>query len=68
MLSQQAFNALLKTLEEPPPHMKFVFATTGSHKVLPTIVSRYQRFEFCSIPIPLIVKKLSGFVRQRYKH
>ena len=42
MLSQQAFNALLKTLEEPPPHVKFVFATTESHKVLPTIVSRCQ--------------------------
>src|SRR5210317_256920 len=58
MLSQQAFNALLKTLEEPPPHVKFVFATTESQKVLPTIVSRCQRFEFRSIPTPLIVKKL----------
>jgi DNA polymerase-3 subunit gamma/tau len=58
MLSQQAFNALLKTLEEPPPHVKFVFATTESHKVLPTIVSRCQRFEFRSIPTPLIVGKL----------
>ena len=59
MLSQQAFNALLKTLEEPPPHVKFVFATTESHKVLPTIVSRCQRFEFRSIPPQLIVNKLS---------
>ena len=59
MLSQQAFNALLKTLEEPPPHVKFVFATTESHKVLPTIVSRCQRFEFRSISADLIVKKLS---------
>jgi DNA polymerase-3 subunit gamma/tau len=58
MLSQQAFNALLKTLEEPPPHVKFVFATTESNKVLPTIVSRCQRFEFRSIPAPLIVGKL----------
>ena len=58
MLSQQAFNALLKTLEEPPSHVKFVFATTESHKVLPTIVSRCQRFEFRSIPAPLIVQKL----------
>lgn len=58
MLSQAAFNALLKTLEEPPPHVKFVFATTESHKVLPTIVSRCQRFEFRSIPANLIVKKL----------
>jgi DNA polymerase-3 subunit gamma/tau len=59
MLSQQAFNALLKTLEEPPSHVKFVFATTESHKVLPTIVSRCQRFEFRSIPAALIVKKLN---------
>lgn len=59
MLSQQAFNALLKTLEEPPPHVKFVFATTESHKVLPTITSRCQRFEFRSIPTNLIVKKLT---------
>ena len=59
MLSQAAFNALLKTLEEPPPHVKFVFATTESHKVLPTIVSRCQRFEFRSIPIDLISLKLN---------
>jgi DNA polymerase-3 subunit gamma/tau len=59
MLSQQAFNALLKTLEEPPSHVKFVFATTESHKVLPTIVSRCQRFEFRSIPVPLIIGKLN---------
>ena len=58
MLSQQAFNALLKTLEEPPPHVKFVFATTEAHKVLPTIVSRCQRFEFRSIPAELISRKL----------
>ena len=58
MLSQQAFNALLKTLEEPPPHVKFVFATTESQKVLPTIVSRCQRFEFRSIPADLIIHKL----------
>lgn len=58
MLSQQAFNALLKTLEEPPSHVKFVFATTEAHKVLPTIVSRCQRFEFRSIPADLISGKL----------
>jgi DNA polymerase III subunit gamma/tau len=58
MLSQQAFNALLKTLEEPPSHVKFVFATTEAHKVLPTIVSRCQRFEFRSISVPLIMGKL----------
>ena len=46
MLSQGAFNALLKTLEEPPAHVKFIFATTEPHKVLPTIVSRCQKFDF----------------------
>lgn len=46
MLSTAAFNALLKTLEEPPPHVVFVLATTEAHKVLPTIVSRTQRFDF----------------------
>ncbi len=58
MLSQQAFNALLKTLEEPPPHVKFIFATTEAHKVLPTIVSRCQRFEFRPIGDDDIVGKL----------
>ncbi len=51
MLTQEAFNALLKTLEEPPPHVKFILATTELHKVLPTIVSRCQRFEFRRIDI-----------------
>lgn len=46
MLSTSAFNALLKTLEEPPPHVIFVLATTEAHKVLPTIISRCQRFDF----------------------
>ncbi len=46
MLSTAAFNALLKTLEEPPPHIVFIFATTEIHKVLPTILSRCQRFDF----------------------
>jgi DNA polymerase-3 subunit gamma/tau len=45
MLSQHSFNALLKTLEEPPPHVKFVFATTDPHKVLPTVMSRCQRYD-----------------------
>lgn len=58
MLTNQAFNALLKTLEEPPSHVKFVFATTESHKVLPTIVSRCQRFEFRPIPDDQISAKL----------
>ena len=58
MLSAAAFNALLKTLEEPPAHVKFVFATTDPQKVLPTIVSRCQRFDLKPIPAPLIVERL----------
>lgn len=58
MLSAQAFNALLKTLEEPPEHVKFVFATTDPQKVLPTIVSRCQRFDLKPIPPALIVERL----------
>ena len=58
MLSTAAWNALLKTLEEPPPHVKFLFATTEPHKVLPTIVSRCQRFDLKRIPIPLIMHRL----------
>ena len=45
MLSSAAWNALLKTLEEPPPHVRFIFATTEGDKVLPTIISRCQRFD-----------------------
>jgi DNA polymerase-3 subunit gamma/tau len=58
MLSTQAFNALLKTLEEPPSHALFIFATTEPHKVLPTILSRCQRFDFRRIPVPEIVDRL----------
>ncbi|WP_263821436.1 DNA polymerase III subunit gamma/tau [Salinibacter sp.] len=58
MLSKQAFNALLKTLEEPPAHALFIFATTEPHKVLPTILSRCQRFDFRRIPVPEIVRRL----------
>lgn len=58
MLSQAAFNALLKTLEEPPPHVKFIFATTEPQKVLPTIVSRCQRFDLHRIPANLIAQHL----------
>ena len=50
MLTKEAFNALLKTLEEPPEHVKFVFATTEPEKVLPTILSRCQRFDLRRIP------------------
>lgn len=58
-LTSDAFNALLKTLEEPPKHVKFIFATTEAHKVLGTITSRCQRFEFRPIPEELIAKHLS---------
>jgi DNA polymerase-3 subunit gamma/tau len=58
MLSPQAFNALLKTLEEPPAHVKFVFATTDVQKVLPTILSRCQRFDLKPIATELIVDRL----------
>ena len=58
MLTANAFNALLKTLEEPPPHVKFIFATTEAHKILPTILSRCQRFDLRKIPAPLIAKHL----------
>ena len=58
MLTTQAFNALLKTLEEPPPHTKFVFATTEGDKILPTIISRCQRFDLRRIPTALIVERL----------
>ncbi len=58
MLTPQAWNALLKTLEEPPEHVKFLFATTEPHKVLPTIISRCQRFDLKRISVPLIVHRL----------
>lgn len=59
MLSAAAFNALLKTLEEPPAHVKFMFATTDPEKVLPTILSRCQRFDLRRIPTHLIVRHLA---------
>ncbi len=59
MLSTAAFNALLKTLEEPPPHVKFIFATTEVQKILPTILSRCQRFDLRRITTPLIVERLA---------
>ncbi len=58
MLSAAAFNALLKTLEEPPPYVKFIFATTEGDKVLPTIISRCQRFDLRRIVVSDIVKRL----------
>ena len=59
MLTPQAFNALLKTLEEPPAHVIFIFATTEPHKVLPTILSRCQRFDLRRIPALIIAKHLA---------
>jgi DNA polymerase III subunit gamma/tau len=58
MLTPDAFNALLKTLEEPPAHVKFIFATTVAHKVIPTVLSRCQRFNFRRISSQDIIKKL----------
>jgi len=60
MLSTSAFNALLKILEEPPKHLIFIFATTEPHKVLPTIASRCQRFDFHRIEIDTIIKNISN--------
>ena len=64
MLSTAAFNALLKTLEEPPEHVKFMFATTDPEKVLPTILSRCQRFDLRRIPATLIVQQLTTIAKQ----
>ncbi|MBN2781116.1 MAG: DNA polymerase III subunit gamma/tau [Candidatus Marinimicrobia bacterium] len=63
-ITKDAFNALLKTLEEPPKHILFIFATTELHKVLPTILSRCQRFEFKRIPLLQIMDLLRGIARQ----
>ena len=64
MLTSQAFNALLKTLEEPPAHVKFIFATTDPQKVLPTILSRCQRFDLRRIPSTLLVKHLKKITKE----
>ena len=64
MLTKEAFNALLKTLEEPPAHVKFMFATTEPEKVLPTILSRCQRFDLRRIPSALIVKHLEQIAKK----
>jgi DNA polymerase-3 subunit gamma/tau len=62
MLSTSAFNALLKTLEEPPPHVKFIFATTEPHKIPITILSRCQRFDFRKISLNPLVARLRSIV------
>ena len=60
MLSQSAFNAFLKTLEEPPAHAIFILATTEKHKIIPTILSRCQTYDFNRISVPDIVRNLRG--------
>jgi DNA polymerase-3 subunit gamma/tau len=64
MLTREAFNALLKTLEEPPPHIIFVFATTEPHKIPATILSRCQRYDFKRIPLKEIVDSLKRIVEE----
>src|SRR5437773_406488 len=64
MLSTAAFNALLKTLEEPPEHVKFMFATTDPEKVLPTILSRCQRYDLRRIPVKLIAEHLAAIAKK----
>ena len=66
MLSKDAFNALLKTLEEPPEHVYFILATTESHKVPETIISRCQRFDFKRVDVKSIVARL-GYIAQHEK-
>ena len=64
MLTTEAFNALLKTLEEPPPHVIFIFATTEPHKIPATILSRCQRFDFRRLGLQQIVEHLKRIVSQ----
>ncbi len=64
MLSTSAFNALLKTLEEPPSHVIFILCTTEIHKIPATVLSRCQRHEFRRIPVPTITKKLNELTRK----
>jgi DNA polymerase III subunit gamma/tau len=68
MLTSQAFNALLKTLEEPPSHVIFIFATTEPHKVLPTILSRCQRFDLRRIPALTIARHLEYIAGKEEVH
>ena len=63
MLSKQAFNGLLKTLEEPPPHLKFIFATTEVKKIPVTIISRCQRFDLHRIPINILFDNLKKVMK-----
>lgn len=68
MLTKEAFNALLKTLEEPPPHVVFIFATTEIHRIPETILSRCQKYQFKKIPVEIMVNHLSTIVeKEGYK-
>ena len=67
MLTTEAFNALLKTLEEPPMHVKFIFATTEPHKVPATILSRCQRFDFRRIQTKDMIAKLHDVSREEHR-
>src|SRR5207237_6982551 len=64
MLSVSAFNALLKTLEEPPPHVAFILATTEVHKVPATVASRCQRFDFRRVPLSAMLDRLKWICAQ----
>ncbi len=64
MLSQQAFNAFLKTLEEPPAHAIFILCTTEKHKIIPTILSRCQTYDFNRISVPDIMRNLRGIAQK----
>jgi DNA polymerase-3 subunit gamma/tau len=64
MLTAEAYNALLKTLEEPPPHIIFILATTEPHKVPATIISRCQRFDFHRLPLAAVVSRLEHICQQ----
>ena len=67
MLTKEAFNALLKTLEEPPSHAIFILATTEIHKILPTILSRCQRFDFRKVRMEELIRRLGFIIRSENK-
>lgn len=64
MLTNEAFNALLKTLEEPPPYVKFILCTTEAYRLPPTVVSRCQRYDFHRLPLSAIAQRLAFIVHQ----
>lgn len=66
MMSPSASNALLKTLEEPPTHVIFIFATTEPHKILPTIISRCQRFDFTKLSVPDILSRMEDILKEEH--